>query len=537
LNQQFAGPWEAWPENTSTAHQGAPQATGSTDPYLYTGEKFPGGLQPVVDILELDYWEIRTRSERLFYSNTYSRGIIRRFVTSIINTGLALEASPEESIIGVDEDSLLDWSEDVENRFFLWGNTPTICDLKGQRGWGQLQRQIYMEALVSGDVLVILRQDDGSKLPQIQIIQGNRIETPLDKLDDPMVIDGVKLDEDGKHVGYYVRTDEMDLDAYEFIPSHGKITGRLQAWLVYGIDKREDGVRGEPILSIAIQPLTEIDKYRDSAQRKAFLNATIIGAVERSDNAKYRSKPVTGAAVKRGSTTATTEHNQSVPTGGLLPGVYFEGLTPGEKAVFYNNPGVDANFGVFEAAIIVGLAWALEMPPEILQLSFNKNYSASQAANSEWKILLDKERGRFGSENNDHIYQDWFLSMALISKISAPGYLEALANPMKWDVARAWTVADWSGSIKPSVDPVKQTTAYSNQCQEGFNSRTRSTREINGQKYSKVIRQLTKDNERLAGALQPLLELEQSFGAGTVAALVKNSPIASVMDEEIEETG
>ena len=509
---ESAGAWDSYPSSNTDTEIHA--TTTPNNPSFYTGEKFPGGLAPVIDILKLDYWEIRTRSERLFYSNTYARGIVRRFVTNVINTGLSMESTPEESIIGVPEDSLLDWAENVENRFLLWSDSPQICDLKGMRGLGQLQRQIYLEALVSGDVLVISRQDPRTKLPQLQIIQGSKIQTPMKYMFDPSVIDGVHVDANGVQLGYWVENNDSIIggESYTYIPARGEKTGRLQAWLVYGIDKREDGIRGEPLLSIAIQPICEIDKHRDSAQRKAFLNASIVGAVERGPASKLKSKPVSGAAVRTGTTAIPTEYDRAVPTANMLPGVFFEGMQKDEKMVFYQNAGTDANFAAFETAIIVGLAWALEIPPEILLLSFNKNYSASQAAINEWKIFLNKERQRFGSENNDHIYQDWFLSMLLLSKIEAPGYLKAMADPMKWDVVRAWTVADWTGAIKPSTDMLKATNAYSAQCKEGFNTRERATRELTGQKYSKVIRRLTKENEQLSAAMRPLLELEREFG-------------------------
>jgi capsid protein len=500
----------------------APRADVDTipDPMYYTGNKFPGGLAPALDILKLDYWQVRTQSEKLFYANTYARGIVRRFVTNVINTGLNLESTPEEAIIGVPEDSLVDWSEEVENRFYLWGDTPAACDIKGLRGFGQIQRQIYLEALVGGDCLVVLRQHAGTKLPMVQVIQGSRVETPMELMFQPRVVDGVVVDENGGHVGFHVRNDD---GKYSYIPARGELTGRPQAWIVYGCDRREDGVRGEPLLSIALQPIAEIDKYRDSAQRKAFLNAAIIGAVERDPSNRIKSRPLSGGAVKRGETAvADATYDRAVPTGNVLPGLFFEGMQPGEKVTFFNNAGTDAEFAGFETAIIVGLAWALEIPPEILLMSFNKNYSASQAAINEWKTFLTKEHSRFGSENNDRIYQDWFFSMALLTKIDAPGYLKAVVDVRKWDVARAWTMADWSGAIKPSTDPLKQVNAYTAAIDAGLNTHERAAREMSGQKFSKIIRRLAKENLMKAEAMRPLLEMQKELSG--VPAPVEDDP-------------
>ncbi|MHC4868012.1 MAG: phage portal protein [Planctomycetota bacterium] len=475
------------------------------NPNIWDGQKYAGGLNQVADLLTLDYWELRKRSNELFHKNTYARGIVRRLVTNVITTGLQLECVPEEKIIGLQEDALLDWGEEVENRFYLYNNTPTIIDNKRARDGGALQRQAYMEALVGGDVLIVLRQDPKYKLPVVEIVQGDRVETPMEKFNDDTIIDGVKVDKSGRHVGFYV-TDETAEKGWRYIAAYGSKTGRLQAKLIYGVDKREDGVRGEPLLAIAIQPISEIDKYRDSAQRKATLNSILVGAIERDPNSKYRTKSIGGAAVKKG-----TVEVQDV----------------------FNNNGVDANFGAFEAAVLTGLAWALEIPPEILFLSFNKNYSASQAAINEFRILLDKERSRFGVEYCDILFQDWFLSMVLIGKIQAPGYLENLGDAFNWDIARAWTMAEWTGAIKPSTDMLKATNAATAQVEQGFNTRERVTRELTNQKFSKVARRLEKENEMVARAMRPLLELDREFGQGAVSAL-KTDIVQAVEPVELE---
>jgi capsid protein len=506
------------------------------DPSIYDGQKFPGGLAPLVNILSLDYHALRQRSIDLFHRTTYGRGIVRRLVTNIINTGLSPECAPEEVILGFEEDQLIDWSENNENQFNLWANSPHVCDIKGNRTFGALQRQILTEAFVGGDCLVIQRQNPKTKLPQIQIVPSQNVETPTDKWDDPTIFEGVEIDKNGAHLGFWVYDNNTEKHIY--IPAKGSKTGRLQAWLVYGVDKLEDAVRGEPLLAIAIQPIAEIDKYRDSAQRKAFLNAAMVGAVERGANNKYKSKPVTGGATKRGEISVNNgATDPTVKTSGLVPGLFFEGLQPDETVKFFQNNGVDANFSAFEQAILVGLAWALEIPPSILILSYSSNYAASQGEISEFKIYLRKEHVRFAYGNNDKIYQDWFLSMVLLNKIEARGYIEAVANPAKWDIARAWTLCDWSGAVKPSSDVLKVTNAYLKQIEGGLNTHERSCRELTGQKYSKVIRRLKKENQMKADAMRPLLELEAEFSnQSSDTGNVENNETVKSDSEIAEET-
>lgn len=477
-------------------------------PVPYDGQKFPGGLLSILSEIDtLDYLALRRRSASMFHGNGYARGIIRRFVTNVINTGLNAESIPEESILGLQEDSLINWSEDIENRFGLYADSADIIDIKGTRNFGALQRQIYTEALVGGDCVVIIRQHPEYKLPQLQIIPGDAIATPPSRMMDKSVVHGVEVDNNGKHLAYFVDLGEgHPLEKrFQRIACKGDKTGREQAFMVYGIDRREGSTRGEPLLAIAIQPLKEIDKYRDAVQRKALINSMIAGFIERS-NDKPASLPIQSGGAKRVTTmTAGGDGAKPMTFAEVLPGVFMERLQPGEKPVPYSNSGTDLNFGPFEAAILQGLAWALECPPEVLQLSFEKNYSASQAANNEWWIKVRMERSRLGAEACDPVFREWFLSSVLLGKIEAAGYLEDYKNPLNYDRARAWANVDWTGAIKPSVDPVKLGTGYQLLVSEGWMDNARAARELTGTKFSKNIRRIKAENEmKKAAGLVPL---------------------------------
>ena len=91
------------------------------------GDKFAGGFG-TTQVYLTDYWTLRQRPRQLFEDNVYARGIIRRLVTNEINTGLSLDAFPDENILGLEEDSLTEWTDDVESRFAIWAKNPELCD-------------------------------------------------------------------------------------------------------------------------------------------------------------------------------------------------------------------------------------------------------------------------------------------------------------------------------------------------------------------------------------------------------------------------
>jgi lambda family phage portal protein len=513
----------------------------SLAPYVrgvdYDGEKFPGGLG-AIDLVSMDYWALRARSAQLFRTNLYARGIIRRMVTNEINTGLHLECTPEEKILGKEEDALADWSEDVENRFSLWQADSWLCDHQERMTFGALQALARMEALVSGDVLVVLRQHRETGLPRVQLINGACVQSPFDKVKLAVgnrICHGVELDSMDRQVAYWVTQRD---GTSKRLPAWGEKSGRRLAWLVYGTDKRLDDVRGEPVLSLVMQSLKEIDRYRDSIQRKAVVLSMLAMFVKKGED-KPGTRPLAGGALRRGVDAAQDSEGKKrhFRSAEMIPGLVIDELQHGEEPHAFQHNGAYEKFGEFEEAIVQAFAWALEIPPEILRLSFSSNYSASQAAINEYKMALNKLRTTFGESFCQPIYVEWIISAALTGKIRADGLVESWRDTKQYDVFAAWTHADWAGNIKPAVDMSKLVRGYKEQVAEGFMTRDRATREINGTKFSKNVQKLKRENEMLAEAMRPLKELEASVKAQPVQSSdsIDDIDVDVVDDDEPEE--
>lgn len=488
-------------------------ASSDLQPWRYTvddGTKFPGGYGPT-DVLLTDYWTLRARSAALFERNIYARGIVRCLVTNEINTGLNLEATPEERLLGLEEDSLADWSEDVENRFTLWGEDAKLCDHSERMTWGDLQATVRREALIEGDILCVLILDQRTKLPRIKLINGASVQSPMfytPSAGGNEIKHGVEVDANGRHVAYWIRQKD---GTSKRLTAWGEKSGRRLAWLVYGTDKRLDDVRGKPLLALVLQSLREIDRYRDSTQRKAVINSMIALVVTRTQpGAPSRQLTAGGGALKNG--VASAVDNQGKKRGYFeaqhIPGLAMENLEVGEDVKSFGAQGTDEKFGDFEAAIVSAMAWHFRIPPEILRMTFQSNYSASQAAINEFKLGLNLERTNFGSQFCRPVYVEWFVAAVLNGRIVAAGFLEAWRDPAQYDTFGAWLSADWQGQIKPSVDPVKLVRFYREAIAEGMCTRDRASRETTGTKFSKNIKKLARENLAVFKAFEPIALLE-----------------------------
>lgn len=482
---------------------------------LFNGEKFSGGYGYASQYYDfVDYWELRAKSVELFTKNLYAAGLINRLVTNIINTGLSLEATPVSDILPIDDDQANDWSETVENLWRIWGNQKDLVDWKKLNTEGELQAQAKRTAYLSGDVLIILRQSPVTGLPITELVDGRHIQNPTDKnfaeqaeKRGNKIVHGVEIDNNGRHIAFYRNIIKNKKPTSQRIPAQGPKSGRKIAWLLYGSKRLLDDIRGIPLLGMVAQSLNEIDKYRDSEQRAAVVNSMLAMFVKKGTD-KPGTRPLTGGA-KRRDKAEVTQGDGSTKEYSIdkwLPGMAIDELQVGEEPVSFDTKRPNSGFNVFEQAIISAVAWTNEIPPEVLKLEFQSNFSSSRQANSEFKMFLDKERFLFSSSFCKPRFENWLISMTLTGRVKAPGLLEAWRDPAKFDIYGAWTDSDWNGAIKPHVDPLKETNAYIAKVKAGFITNARAARELTGMKFSTNMKTLKKENEQKVKANQPLAD-------------------------------
>jgi lambda family phage portal protein len=494
------GGWRWNDDALAVASQPQPRASA----FGWNGQKFPGGYNPggdafIDDVLSMDYYALRQRSSDLFETNLYARGLIRRLVVNEVHTGLALQADPVAPILGMTDDQQEDWSDNTEAHFNLWASNPYVCDFEQRQEMtlGEMTSMARREALVAGDILVVLRTHKDTGLPTVQLVSGRLVTTPFGEHTDARIDHGVELDAVGKQVAYHV----WDETAGEWkrIAAYGARSGQRTAWLMYGTDRRLGQVRGTPLLALVLQSLKEIDRYRDSAQRKAVINSILSMWIEKKED-KPGTRPVTRGAVRSGtvSSTDTDGGTRQWDAADQIPGMVLETLQQGEVPHAFKSDGGEAvNFPQFEAAILQSIAWANNMPAEILVLSFNSNYSASQAALNEFTMYMQVVRPQIARGFTQPIYEDWLVASVRSGTISAPGFAESVGRLSEFATYSAWTSAIWIGAVKPVTDILKLVKARVIMRDNGWTTNNLVSRELNGTKFSTNARHLRREREEL----------------------------------------
>lgn len=496
---------------------------------FWNGDKFPGSLGPVSEWVFVDYWKLRKRSMKLFRTNTYMKGVIRRLVTNEIHTGIVATPTPMGSVLFPGSDGMeqaqraVEYSDKIANEFDLYCNSPAVFDWSKKDTFGAFQKLVRTESLISGDGIIISRIDKATNLPRWQWVNGDHIRTPdtSNLIDGHYIKHGVEFDKWGKKVAFYVQSLVDGVYEYERIPVRGEKSGRLISWMVYGSEHFVDDVRGEPFLADAIYMLKDLDRTRDAEVRASLVNAMIpLFLEEAPDEIKIAAGPADYARSLRGpaapASSAGSINGAALPPMPDGPAPAYLNVTPPTNQIDIMNPGTvykapnggkitsfqtnrpNVNYSTFEKSIIAVLAWSHNIPPEILMMEFGNNYSASRQANNEFEVYLSDFVKSFSLAVNKPIYESWITQMALTGQIDLPGFVRAYGNPEAWRIVNGWMQCVWTGLNRPSVDRNKEANASQTLLDNGLTTYDIEARRHSGLSFAQVMQTLKRERELMA---------------------------------------
>jgi hypothetical protein len=431
----------------------------------FNGEKSLGGIGPLVDY-SIEYEALRARSWKAYMDSEVAQTIFKKFTLWVIGSGLKLQAEPNKIILESEKISIDKqyFNELTEARFSIFCDSKD-ADYSGMKNLHQISEEAFLNSKIGGDVLVILRYENGSMT--VQLVDGahvvsplgnyeNRNETELSHLESN-IKRGVEVDEKGQHVAYWVET---GFDKIERIPARNEY-GLVTAFLVYGMRYRIDNMRGIPLTSAVMQTLAEMDRYKEATigaaeesakvvytiEHQAFSDGSnpLVGEFKRARGAAADDIPVDSAGNAIATKVAATTHKQTynMPNGASMKSF---------------NSHKELYFKDFYTTHINLVCSTVGIPPNVAMSLYDGNYSSSRAAIKEWEHTLNVNRKDFYFQFYSHVYAFWLDIEILKDKIQAPGYLAARIRGNK-SVLNAYRCARFVGASVPHIDPLKEVQA------------------------------------------------------------------------------
>lgn len=482
----------------SEATATTPQPKASTYPFgsspyattrtiYFDGEKTPYELGPPIDY-ELDYYRLRARSWQAFIDSDIVQNAIKKYCLWIVGTGLKLQAQPQENILSdlVNEETLKTFVDEAESRFRLYADE-RFSTYNDMQSVNTAAAEALLNAINAGDVLCILRFD-GTK-PTMELVDGTHVRNPMDEKIRKQVlnrgnklIQGVEINAKGKHVAYHVSDGKGGSTR---VLARERNTGRLRAWLFYGLKHKLSDVRGMSLLTAVLETSAKIDRYKDATLGSAEEMAKLVYTVEHDKEStgedininqvaqsfgkgkgvapetdSYTSCEVGGVATKIAQSTSKQVVN--MPVGASLKRPDF---------------GTDLYFKDFFGVNVDIIYATIGIPPEVALDRFSGSYSSSRAALKSWEYKMTVDRvNLLKNQYYKPLYNFWLDINVLNSTLQAPGYLEALQNKNLMVLA-AYRKARFIGVTVPHIDPLKEVNAERAKLGKQFDNQPLTTME------------------------------------------------------------
>jgi len=435
----------------------------------FTGEKNLGTIGPIKNYRP-QYTALRLRSWQAYFESEIAQMVLSKLGLWVIGSGLKLQSQPnrvllEQEGISINKEK---FSKSLEARFNAFC-TSTESDYAGMMDINEMESECYKNSIIGGDVLVIQRFENGKHT--VQLIDGEHLRSPNygNELfpevlaNGNRILDGVEFNKKGQHVAYYVAKTGLyphDINNFETERIAARTTtGLVVAWLEYGLKLRIDNCRGVPLMSVMLEPLALIGRYKEATvgsaeERQKITYQVVHGPTSTGENPLISQMTyaydVDSALLPTDSSGVSLAKNIAATTGkqtyNMAPDSELKSLESKNELYFKD----------FYTINVDSMCSALGIPPDVAKSMYNGSYSASRAAIKDFEHTLEVKRGKTSFKRN--IFNFFLEIQILQNKIQAPGYLYARLNNDIFIVS-AYRSARWVGANVPHIDPLKEVQA------------------------------------------------------------------------------
>lgn len=437
----------------------------------YNGEKNYGEAGPIRDYW-LDYDALRARSWQAFLESEIAKTVLNKFNIWVVDKGLKLQTAPVREVLldeGVDLDTEL-FNEKTERRWEVWSKNK-FSAWSNMSSLNTLAQQAHLNAIVGGDVLVVLRVVDN--YPTVELIDGAHLYSPMYGNDrnanvlgnGNYIRNGIEMDARGKHIAYYVQTylDGVNDLKTERIPAKNAASGLTQAYLVYGNKHRLDNHRGIPLIATVIETMKKMERYKEAtlgtAEEQAKIAYQITHDMHSTGENPIQSH-ITKAFDVQGNIDFPTDINGTQLADRVAATTNKQAINMpiGSKVMPLAENKRELYFKDFYDKNIDIVCACVGIPPNVAMSIYNDSFSASRAATKDWEHTLIVERDKFSTQFYQPIYEMFLHIEVLKSKIPAPMYLKLYYENNLIGLG-AYRNARFTGPLFPHIDPVKEVNA------------------------------------------------------------------------------
>lgn len=437
-------------------------------------------LGSALEDIERNIPKLRERSRDLYMGAPLATGALKTTRTNVIGAGLKLNSQIDYEYLGMTVEEADAWETKVEREFNLWAES-IHCDAQRMNNFYELQQLAFISWLMSGDVFSLLPIIPRINMPydlRVQLIEADRVCTPMSKSFDNKIVNGVEVGAFGEVIAYHIAQQHphsvgITKQEWKRVEKFGSKTGRPNILHLMESERPEQR-RGVPILAPVIESLKQLARYSEAE----LMAAVVSGMFTVFIKSKTPEESQLGNAIHPDDQLGDLDEGSYELGNGAIVA-----LGEGEE-VQESNPGrPNTAFDGFVTSICRQIGSAIEIPYELLMKHFTASYSASRAALLEaWK-MFKMRRTWMANDFCQPIYEEWLSEAVAKGRINAPGFF---TDPI---ARKAYCSAEWNGPSQGQIDPLKEVNAAIKRVDNGFSTRQRETVELNGGDFYKNHRQ------------------------------------------------
>lgn len=365
-----------------------------------------------------------SRSRDSDRNNPIAKGAKQTIVDNVVGTGPRLLSEPDYAALGKTAEWALEWGETFERSFHAWWWS-TACHAADTLTGDQIAQQAQAAQIMNGDAVALplwLPDRGDGYATKLQMIEADRLTNPDGAPDSQYLRGGVKLDDYGMPLGYWIRKSHpgdfriagnAGFGQWEFVPRRTEF-GRLRAIHFYD-QERSAQTRGKPLLTTVLPMLKQADRAVraeiDASVANAMVSGIITTPLERDDIVELFSKDAASYLKSR------EEHAvrlQPASLMSLFPGDDFKGFLPSRP-----NPQLAA----FLKNILMIASCGLDMPYELLTKDWSQTtYTSGRMALLEAWRSFNRRRDLLGTMFLDPIKALFLEEQVHAGKIQADGW-------------------------------------------------------------------------------------------------------------------
>lgn len=439
---------------------------GAWQPYLWSPDA------------ELNIWRDRivSRIRDLVRNDGWASGAVTRILDNVIGPNLRPIAKPHwrwmQLITGnksFDDVWAKEYAKAIDAMWWGWAEGDGFwCDACRNQSFSQLMRVAFRHKLVDGDALCMMDWLPNADVDYgkakfhttVALIDPDRLSNPQLQFDQLWMRGGVRINERGAAVGYYIRRAHQSdwftaaqAVTWDLIPRETS-WGRPIIVHDFDGDRASQHRGGAGIFAPVLQRLKMLIKYDEAELDSAIINAVFAAFIESPYDHTLTEEALSDGSQVNYYQRLRKEFHDSRKT--VIGNSRIPILFPGEKinSVSPNRP--ITNFGPFENAVLRNIATAIGLSSQQITNNWaDVNYSSARAALLEsWKTL-DRRKFEFGVHFCSPIRGAW---QEEVHELYANELSDVLPQgaPDFCECRGAYSRARWMGPGRGWVDPVAE---------------------------------------------------------------------------------